>query len=240
MATNIFTRAKQLQKQHPNKSWKDLVKMAGTKKSVSQTKNTSNMATKKRRSTGKTKAVGAVRTVTRTRTVKAKTQRRNVGAIIDKNMVGVAVGMALTGVAQGMIEPLKARVPANMRKLVDPALAIAGYAVSQRAKNPILRGVGLGIMAEGVKNTTQLVMGVVKPAAPVITAPAGGPGMPPGNMSNMGATYYMPLPSMGRTMGEIPDVIAGINLNSDNKYATLPDMGYANVNEPYLPLGWDA
>lgn len=232
MASNIFATAKKLRKQYPNKSWQDLVKMAGTKTSVSSTKNTSQMATKKRRSTGKTKAVGAVRTVTRTRTVKAKTKRRSVGAIIDKNMVGVAVGMAMTGIAQGMIEPLKQRVPANMRKLVDPLLAVAGYAVSQRAKNPILRGVGLGVMAEGVKNTTQLVMGVVKPAAPMVTAPAAAPGMQPG--ANVG-TYYLPLPNMSG-IGEIPNMIASV----DNQYATLPDMGYANPNEPYLPLGWDA
>lgn len=178
--------------------------------------------------------MGAVRSTTRTQVVKNTTKRRNVGAIIDQNMLGVAAGMAATSAVQGMLEPLKARVPQQFQKFIDPAMAVVGYTVSQKAKNPIIRGIGLGVMAEGVKGTVQVIMGVMKPAttAPAMPAAPGQPQMPAGNM---GATYYLPLPNMSG-IGNIPTMMAG----SENQLAPLPNMGGAYEQGDYLPLGWDS
>lgn len=242
MAQNIFARAKQLQKQHPNKSWKELVKMAAKSKAPATkqvTSNSSNMATTRRKTGTKRRksGVGAVKTVYKTRTVKAATKRRSVGAIIDKQMLSIAGGMALTGVVQGMIEPFRGKLPVMAQKFVDPAMVIVGYMGSQKLRNPIAKGVALGLMAAGVKNTTQLIMGMVQPA-PMIPQVV----PQPGGRTNVGynGDMYMALPNMSGVSGFIGTIEQSI-AGADNDLVRLDqNVGGEYTEGNYLPLGWDS
>lgn len=232
MATNVFTKAKQLRKAHANKSWQELVKMAGshtaTKKS-SHSKST-NMPVKRKRTTHKRKAVSGThrprKRTTTTRTV--HTKRRSVGAIVDSAMAKVAMGMAIESIVTNMfIKPLRAKVPMGAQMFIDPALVIAGYQISVKAKSPVLRGVGLGIMKNGVDGT-------------VTTLRAKLGGKIPG-LGDMGTYYQLPQPTMGeipQMLGEIPQYLAGGGMMNSN----LPMMGDSSLapqDQPYLPLGWN-
>lgn len=55
MATNIFTRAKQIRKTHPNKKWQDCVKAAGKEQKVSGVKKTKKIGSAKKVGTVKRK-----------------------------------------------------------------------------------------------------------------------------------------------------------------------------------------
>lgn len=223
--SNVFTRAKALRKSHPNTPWQKLVQMAAGKK-VSSPKKT-DMATRKK-SPSKKSRVSGVRTTVKKKTVK----RRSVGAIVDSQMAYIAGGMALTSVAQGLLQPLILRLPANVQKFSGPVIAIAAYKGSTYFKQPLVKGIMLGLMKGGVDDTVSLVRGTV------------GRGLP-----GMGATYIdLPSPNLG----EIRDFLGADYIpqtvgyaGEDNSMATLPNMGYTDINgntgyEPYLPLGWDA
>lgn len=240
---NIFSEAKKLQKKHPNKSWQELVKQAtkingmatGTKKPAA-------------RKTTKRRAVSGTAPATRYVQVKSKstTKRRNISGIIDQNMLLVAGGMAVTSAVIGAIEPFRSKLPTAAQKLVDPTLAVIGYAVGTKAKNPFLRGMGFGIMAVGVTKTTQLIMGMSSQSAapvqvvPVPVKPANQTGVTPVNpnsyitasMAGIGQDFYMPLPNISGVgyIGSVDYTGGG------NAYQQQEDM-YAQANRPYLPLG---
>lgn len=242
--SNVLKRAKAIRSKHPGKSWAEVVKIASGK--VSQ-KKPSAMATRKkagtkRRTTGK-KSVGAVRRRSSTRTkTKTVTRRRSVGAIIDNTLPQLAAGMALTGVIQGAIAPLRARVPMQMAKFVDPVIAILAYKGSQYFKNPVAKGACLGLMKSGVDGTVGVIMGAMgkapMPMTPAVIAPpqqaAAAAASGYTALPTMGADIYMPLPAS--SLGEIRTYLAG-NLN-DNSYATIAPNETGESQVYNMPLGW--
>lgn len=224
--SNIFARAKALRKSNPNKTWQQLVKLASTKKVSSPKKNSSMATTKKRAAPKKKRRVSGVTT-----TKKTVTRRKSVGAIIDANMVQIAGGLALTSVAEGFLAPIKAKIPQNMQKFADPIVAILAYKGSTYFKNPIAKGVCLGLMKSGVDGTVKVITGAMGVQQPSVTPP---PPQTPNRQMTMG-DIYVPLPTPN--IGEIKAFL-GATTSSDNPYATMSNMG--NVDQAYLPLGWDA
>jgi hypothetical protein len=240
--TNVFTRAKALRKQHPNKSWQDLVQMAaGNSKSVSSPTKKTNMATaKKRKSTG-TKRRRKVSGVTTTTTSKTpRSRRRSVGAIVDTTLAQVALGMAAESFVQNtFIKPITNKLPRNgvIGMLIDPALAVAAYKGSQMFKHPIAKGLMLGVMKTSIDNTVTVLKAKLAPSAPPPTPINVSPGAP-----NVGATQYVQLPSPN--LGEIRNYLGSIPNNIGNMESNLPNMAgvgdYPPQDAPYLPLGYDA
>lgn len=241
--SNIFEVAKKIRKNHPGKTWAQVVKIAAGKKSKPTTKSKpkiAGMATRKRKASSNSKAapkrkrrVGAVTTTTR----KTTTKRRSVGSIIDQQLPKMALGMALTGTVQGLLAPFRSRIPGQFAKLVDPAMVVLAYGGAMKFKNPIVKGVCLGLMKNGVDGTVGVVMAALgkgpQPVAPaVIAPPAQMQAAQYAGMPSVGASdFFIPINGVG-SIGEIKDYLGTIE-------ATIAggEMGsYSDGN--YLPLGF--
>lgn len=104
------------------------------------------------------------RRVSGTAAVGRRRRRRGVGSTgsassLVKQVIPMAVGMAAGVAAQHFIlRPLEAKIAAHMpmaAKFFAGAEILLGGYVALKAKNPIVRGAGLGIMAGGVQGVTK-------------------------------------------------------------------------------------
>ncbi len=105
--------------------------------------------TRRRRRVGSTSAVGRT----------SHRRRRRVGATsaggLMKQVIPMAVGMAAgVGIQHFVLRPIEAklaqRVPMAAKFMALGEIVLGGF-IALKAKNPIMKGVGLGIMAGGVQ-----------------------------------------------------------------------------------------
>ena len=240
--SSIFEVAKKIRKDHPGKTWAQVVKIAagkGKKPVAKTTKISSTMPTKKRKSSSSKAAPKRRRRISgvTTSTRKVTTKRRSVGQIIDKQLPMMALGMALTGTVQGIIAPFRNRIPGQFAKFVDPVMMVIGYNAAMKMKNPIAKGVALGIMKNGVDGTVGVVMAALgkgpQPTAPAVVAPpAQVQAAQYAQMQSVGADIFIPMNGVG-SIGEIKDYLGTIEqtiAGNGNNMSTYADGSY-------LPLG---
>lgn len=131
-------KAKAIRKKHPNMSWQSAMKAAAHGGAVGK---------RRRKSVGSTGAVGKTR--------KGRRRISGTGKDLMKQVVPMAVGMAAgVGAQHFLLRPLEskiaARFPMAAKFMAAGEIILGGY-VALKAKNTIVKGVGLGIMAGGVQ-----------------------------------------------------------------------------------------
>lgn len=232
---NVFKRAKTLwkQPQYKNKTWAQMVQIASGLAKAAPAKKSTAMATRKKKAAPrKRRSVSGVRTTTRTTTTRKRT--KSVGAVVDRHMLNLAVGMALKSTVDAvLIDPITKRVPTNLAMVIDPVKAVVGYMATKKFKSPIIQGVALGVMADGVNGTVKSILGKM----PMLSKPL----IPAGTPSVSG--WQLPNPSMGEipqylgSLGEIPQYLGNIN-DSPIPNMAGTDMGdIAPSDEIISPLG---